>query len=218
MTDYNLKHVDFHAFVDSFAKTVDAKDAYTAGHSVRVANLSHFIAQVLGLEIDYSIYIHIAAHLHDIGKVGVPDGILLKTRKLSYHEHLVMQEHCKIGYDILAEIPFLEDMAEIVFYHHEHFDGQGYPEGIAGDAIPLGSRIIAVADTYDAITTTRPYRKALSLDKAFQEIKNHSGTQFDPDVVQVFSKIYQDYHDFLVEHFINRREEPELYSFSKRFK
>jgi len=129
------------------------------------------------------------AFLHDIGKMAIPDDILRKPGKLTPEEQAVMREHCARGYHMLRKIPFLSEAAEIVFSHQEHYDGSGYPTGLAGAEIPIGSRIFAVADTLDAITSDRPYRKARSFDFAREEILTHSGTQFDPSVVEVFLKI-----------------------------
>jgi len=129
------------------------------------------------------------AFLHDIGKMAIPDEILRKPGKLTPEEQEIMREHCTRGYHMLRKIPFLAEAAEIVFSHQEHFDGTGYPGGLRGSEIPVGSRIFAVADTLDAITSDRPYRKARSFDAAREEILRCSGTQFDPAVVEVFLKI-----------------------------
>ena len=129
------------------------------------------------------------AFLHDIGKMAIPDEILRKPGKLTPEEQDIMREHCSRGYHMLRKIPFLAGAAEIVFCHQEHFDGSGYPSGLRGSEIPIGARIFAVADTLDAITSDRPYRKARSFDSAREEILRCSGTQFDPAVVEVFLKI-----------------------------
>jgi putative nucleotidyltransferase with HDIG domain len=129
------------------------------------------------------------AFLHDIGKMAIPDEILRKPSALSPEEQDVMREHCTRGFHILRKIPFLSEAAEIVFSHQEHFDGSGYPTGLRGGEIPIGARIFAIADTLDAITSDRPYRRASSFDAARQEILRCSGTQFDPSVVEVFLKI-----------------------------
>jgi len=127
--------------------------------------------------------------LHDIGKMAIPDDILRKPGKLSPEEQGVMREHSARGYHMLRKIPFLSEAAEIVFTHQEHFDGSGYPSGLRGNEIPIGARIFALADTLDAITSDRPYRKAQSFDAAREEILRCSGTQFDPTVVEVFLKV-----------------------------
>jgi putative nucleotidyltransferase with HDIG domain len=129
------------------------------------------------------------AFLHDIGKMAIPDEILRKPGKLTPEEQEIMHEHCPRGYHMLRKIPFLAEAAEIVFTHQEHFDGNGYPNGLRGNQIPIGARIFAVADTLDAITSDRPYRRARSFDVAREEILRCSGTQFDPAVVEVFLKM-----------------------------
>jgi putative nucleotidyltransferase with HDIG domain len=129
------------------------------------------------------------AFLHDIGKMAIPDEILRKPGKLTSEEEEIMRDHCTRGYHILRKIPFLSEAAAIVYTHQEHFDGNGYPSRLRGNEIPIGARIFAVADAMDAITSDRPYRKARSFDEARQEILRCSGTQFDPNVVEVFLKI-----------------------------
>jgi putative nucleotidyltransferase with HDIG domain len=129
------------------------------------------------------------AFLHDIGKMAIPDNILRKPGPLNRQEQEVMREHCTRGYHILRKIPFLSEAAEIVFAHQEHFDGSGYPSRLRGGEIPIGARIFAIADTLDAVTSDRPYRKARSFDVAREEILRCSGAQFDPSVVEVFLKI-----------------------------
>jgi HD-GYP domain-containing protein (c-di-GMP phosphodiesterase class II) len=126
------------------------------------------------------------AYLHDIGKLGVPEGILLKPGPLTGEERKLMQRHSQIGFDLLKDIPFLADAAEVVLMHHERFDGSGYPKGLKGEEIPLGARIFAIADTLDAITSDRPYQRASSFEPAREVIRRLSGTGFDPQVVSVF--------------------------------
>ncbi len=126
------------------------------------------------------------AFLHDIGKMAIPDAILLKPGRLDVDERNVMRDHCARGYQILCKIPYLREAAEIVYCHQEHYDGSGYPRGLRGEEIPLGARIFAVADTLDAITSDRPYRKASSFTAARGEIQRCAGTQFDPHVVDVY--------------------------------
>ncbi|HEU0367691.1 MAG TPA: HD-GYP domain-containing protein, partial [Candidatus Acidoferrum sp.] len=130
-----------------------------------------------------------AAFLHDIGKMGIPDKILLKPGPLTDDEKVIMRKHCQIGYDMLIRIPFLRDAAEIVLAHQEFFDGTGYPRGLKGEEIPLGARIFAIADSMDAMLSDRPYRKALPMSYAREEIQRCAGTQFDPKVVKVFLSI-----------------------------
>ncbi len=165
---------------------LDMKDAETEGHCQRVTSITIAIAKQMG--VDRSALAHIArgAFLHDIGKMGVPDSILRKPGKLTEEERAVMRRHCDIGYAVLEKIPFLSEAAEIVLAHQEHYDGSGYPRGLRGEQIPLGARIFAVADTLDAMISDRPYRRALPLSAAREEIRRCGGTQFDPAVVEVF--------------------------------
>jgi putative nucleotidyltransferase with HDIG domain len=129
------------------------------------------------------------AFLHDIGKMAIPDAILRKPGRLSPEEQEIMRQHAQLGYRMLRRIPFLREAADIVYSHQERFDGTGYPRGLKGDQIPLGARIFAIADTFDAITSDRPYRAAQSIPAGRREIERYSGRQFDPEIVQVFLSI-----------------------------
>lgn len=179
-------YVDFHLFIASLTKTLEARDSYTAGHSDRVAELSSHIAESAGFDGEEVFKIHVAAHLHDIGKIGVPDCILLKEGKLTSREFECVKKHTEIGFGILREIPDLTGIAEVVLHHHERYDGKGYPAGLSGVNIPVGSRIIAIADSFDAMVTNRPYRKRLSVTEALYRIEKEAGTQFDPGLTGVF--------------------------------
>ncbi len=137
------------------------------------------------------------AYLHDIGKIAIPDSILLKAGKLDAQETVIMQSHARIGYDLVKRILFLAPAADIVLTHQERYDGTGYPQGLIGNEIPLGSRIFSVADTLDAMTSDRPYRKALPFSAAQEEIHRESGRQFDPEVVQVFLSLGKDFWETL---------------------
>src|SRR4029077_6213571 len=130
-----------------------------------------------------------AAFLHDIGKMGVPDNVLLKPGPRDDAEKAIMRKHCQIGYDMLIRIPFLRDAAEIVLAHQEFYDGTGYPRGLKGEQIPLGARIFSIADSMDAMISDRPYRRALPMSHARDEIKRCAGTQFDPKIAEVFLSI-----------------------------
>jgi putative nucleotidyltransferase with HDIG domain len=165
---------------------LDLNDAETEGHSKRVTAFTIALARGAGIPPHQIPVVARGAFLHDIGKMAIPDAILLKPSKLQADEQKVMREHCARGYQMLRKIPFLQEAAEIVYAHQEHYDGSGYPRGLKGDQIPLGARIFAVADTLDAITSDRPYRKGTTFGAARLEIKRCSGTQFDPKVVAVY--------------------------------
>jgi putative nucleotidyltransferase with HDIG domain len=175
---------------------LDLKDAETEGHSKRVTAFTIAIARAMGVPREQILVIARGAFLHDIGKIAIPDAILRKPGKLDAKEMDLMREHCYHGYQMVKKIPFLVDAAEIVYSHQERFDGTGYPRGLKGEEIPLGSRIFSVADTLDAITSDRPYRPAQSLEAAKKEIDAWKGRQFDPEVVRVFldmpDKIWED--------------------------
>jgi len=165
---------------------LDLRDAETAGHSQRVSRYCLEIAKTVGCSSEQLKQIARGSYLHDIGKIGTPDAILLKKGKLNAEETCVMQKHARIGYDMVCRIAFLAGAAEIVLTHQERYDGTGYPQGLAGEEIPLGARIFAVADTLDAMTSDRPYRRALPFAAAKAEIIRESGRQFDPKVAEAF--------------------------------
>lgn len=170
----------------SLVAALDAREHETGDHSQRVVRYSLAIARRLGLSEADLPSLGRGALLHDIGKIGVPDAILLKPGKLTEGEWIEMRKHPQVGYDILRSIDFLGPSAEVVLSHQERFDGGGYPRGLSGDAIPLWARIFAIADTFDAMTTDRPYRKALPREVAFEEIRRFSGSQFDPRCADAF--------------------------------
>lgn len=168
--------------------TLDARDPYTYSHSERVAALSVLIASQMGFTEEAIEKIHIAAHLHDIGKIGVPDIVLNKEGRLSKEELIQMQSHSLIGFNILHKIEIFKEIEIIVLHHHERYDGEGYPNNAKGDSIPLESRIISVADSFDAITSDRSYRKGSSFKEGFEEINKHIGGQFCPDAIKYFNQ------------------------------
>jgi cyclic di-GMP phosphodiesterase len=172
--------------LEALGDALDLKDAETEGHSKRVTAFTIALARGAGVPAHQIPVVARGAFLHDIGKMAIPDAILLKPSKLQAEEQEVMREHCARGYQMLRKIPFLQEAAEIVYSHQEHYDGSGYPRRLKGEQIPLGARIFAVADTLDAITSDRPYRKATSFAAARLEIKRCAGTQFDPKVVEVY--------------------------------
>lgn len=172
--------------LEALGGALDLKDKETEGHCQRVTAFTIAIAKGMGIARAELQHIARGAFLHDIGKMGVPDWILRKPGPLTEEEREVVRKHCDIGYEMLRRIPFLKDPAEIVLSHQEYYDGSGYPRGLRAEQIPLGARIFAVADTLDAMISDRPYRSALPLQAAKDEIKRCSGTQFDPRVVEVF--------------------------------
>lgn len=177
----------------------EAKDAYTAHHSERVCSLSELIARLLGLS-DASIrLITDSAQLHDIGKVGISDAILGKPSRLTNEEFAVIKEHPVIGAKILMQSNYTQDLVQIVLHHHERYDGKGYPEGLMGEDIPIGSRILALADSIDAMTSKRIYRDAMSFDYCYDEIKRNIGVMYDPAIAQVVLEHWSEVQDILLE-------------------
>jgi putative nucleotidyltransferase with HDIG domain len=178
--------------LEALGKALDLKDAETEGHSKRVTAFTMAIARAMELPQDRIRVIARGAFLHDIGKMAIPDAILRKPGRLTPEEQSLMREHARLGYQMLRRIPFLQEASNIVYSHQERYDGSGYPRGLKADQIPLGARIFAVADTFDAITSDRPYRAAQSISSARREIQSYSGTQFDPEIVTVFMSISQE--------------------------
>lgn len=178
--------------IQALSAAIEQKDPYTQGHSQRVCDL----AELIGREFKLSNYeieqLRYAAILHDIGKIGIPESILNKPGALSKEEFEHIKKHTLMGVKILQKIDFLQEAMYIMESHHEYYDGSGYPNGLTREEIPFLSRIITLADAYDAMTTKRPYRDALSSQYAYNEIKDKSGSQFDPKVVRVFEKLYKD--------------------------
>jgi len=176
---------DLHEMVDALTTALDAKNSYMCGHSERVAMLSLLLAGSMGLSASEQTRIHIGAHLHDIGKIGIPDVILNKKGKLTADEFGIICQHPAIGDNIVGKLKLFHSVADIVRHHHERFDGKGYPDGLQGQEISLGARIVAVADAFDAMTSTRAYRTAFTLSQAIEETKRCQGTQFDPNIVAI---------------------------------
>lgn len=177
------------ATIEVLADIIDKRDAYTSEHSLRVSNYCAKIAEELKLDAAKIETIASAARVHDLGKIAVPDSILLKNGRLEPGEREKMLSHSREGYKILSNLRPYKAGAKLVLYHHERYDGKGYPSGMKGDSIPLGARILAVADSYDAMTTDRPYRKGMSKKEAIDELTRCSGTQFDPAVVEAFINV-----------------------------
>jgi len=172
--------------ISALSNAVDAKDQYTSGHSHRVAEYAVEISRRMGFNEAQIDKIRTAAILHDIGKIGVNENILNKPGKLEEHEFVEIRKHPEIGSNILLQVSNLSEIAKIIMYHHERYDGEGYPSGIGKDQVPIESYIISVSDAYDAMTTNRPYRPALDRDVAIQIIIDEAGKQFHPDVVKAF--------------------------------
>jgi len=180
------KCYSLHDLMEVVIQILDCRDPYTFQHSWRVAALCECLSARLEIPPDWEETIHLAAHLHDIGKIGVPDYILNKPGKLLLGEYELMKAHSEIGYKIVSKIPSLERTALYVRHHHERWDGEGYPLGLAGNEIPFGARIIAVADTFDAITSSRPYREGLCREEAYDIIRAESGRQLCPEACVAF--------------------------------
>jgi putative nucleotidyltransferase with HDIG domain len=175
--------------LEALGSALDLKDAETHGHSQRVTAYTISIAKNIPVPLPYLTVLSGAAFLHDIGKMAIPGQILRKPGPLDDSEKVIMRTHCEIGYNMLTRIPFLRDAADIVVAHHEYFDGTGYPRGLRGEQIPLGARIISIANALDAMLSDRPYRYALPMSHAREEIRRCAGTQFDPKIVEVFLSI-----------------------------
>jgi HD-GYP domain-containing protein (c-di-GMP phosphodiesterase class II) len=176
----------------TMANNLDARDRYTAGHSRRVTNYATTIARAMKYDDEALTLLERAGQMHDIGKIGVPDAILLKPDRLNEAERVIMEKHPVTGCEILKDERFLWPALPLIRHHHERWDGLGYPDGLAGNEIPLGARVLAVADTFDAMTSDRPYRRGLSLERAQDAILAGSGTQFDPEVARVMLHVLGD--------------------------
>lgn len=188
-----LRHKRFHRYhdiIECLIGALEAKDTYTSGHSDRVAHMAYDIGKKYGLRKKELEDLHLAGHLHDIGKIGIPDNILNKPSKLQPHEYNIVKNHSKMGYDILMKSKNLKDIAIIVLYHHERWDGKGYPEGLKEKEIPLASRIIAISDSIDAMISERPYKKSLSWDECQKEVEANKGIQFDPNLVSIIESLW----------------------------
>jgi len=197
--------------IRALAEAIDAKDTYTRGHSERVAVYASRIARQIGLPKDMIERVYFSGLLHDVGKIGIPDAIITKPDRLTHEEYVEIQKHPEIGAKILEPVEFLRHIVPCVRHHHEWFDGSasGYPMGLQGDQIPLPSRIILVADTVEAMTSDRPYRKALPLETVVRELHKYSGSQFDPDCVEAFLYLLEDEGEC----FISKNQKFDIYAF-----
>ncbi|HYE73703.1 MAG TPA: HD-GYP domain-containing protein, partial [Blastocatellia bacterium] len=178
----------FTSVVQSMISLLSVKDPYTGEHSGALLALAERLARKCGLTETDVFDVKIAALLHDIGKIGVPEAILRKPGRLTPEEKAEMDKHVTYGYSALAGIPKLSRVSEIVLRHHERWDGQGYPNGLVGEATPIGARIVAVVDAYDAMTSDRPYRRGMEREIAVARLQQASGSQFDPEVVECFAE------------------------------
>jgi response regulator RpfG family c-di-GMP phosphodiesterase len=197
--------------IRALAEAIDAKDAYTRGHSERVAVYASRLGGQMGLRKELLERIYFAGLLHDVGKIGIPDAIITKPDRLTREEYEEIKKHPEIGAKILEPVEFLRSIVPCVRHHHEWYDGcqSGYPDRLAGDLIPLPSRVILVADTVEAMTSDRPYRKALSIDVVAAELHKYSGAQFDPVVVDAFLRLLEDEG----EAFISKDQKFDIYAF-----
>ncbi len=186
---YNRLEAAFWSTIRSLAEAIDAKDSYTRGHSDRVAEYADALASRLNLGENELSAIRCAGYLHDTGKIGIPDAILLKPGRLTDEEYDIIRNHPVLSHKIIEPVDFPYDVKPIVRHHHERIDGSGYPDGLAGEEIPLGARIIGIADAFEAMTSDRPYRKALARTAAVSELKRCAGTQFDAGLVQTFIEV-----------------------------
>lgn len=175
----------YHDIIECLISALEARDKYTSGHSKRVADMAYDLAKLFGIKDNALEEIHMAAHVHDIGKIGIPDSILNKPGKLTEEEWLQIKRHPEIGHTILNSSHQLSIISEMVLHHHERWDGTGYPRGLKSSAIPLGSRIIAICDAIDAMTTTRSYTSPLSWEQCKAELERNKGTQFDPSLIDL---------------------------------
>jgi len=198
---YENLNATFLGTLEALTTSIDAKDKYTCGHSQRVALLTAQLAEKAGLDADQVDRCRIAGLVHDIGKIGVPEHVLLKQGGLTDEEFESIQKHPEIGARILRDIPQMEDILGGVLHHHEKFDGSGYPHGIAGDDIPFIARMISLADTFDAMSSSRTYRNAMTRQSVLNEMKRVSGTQFDPELAeQFFTLDFSAWEKMMIEH------------------
>jgi len=176
----------YDATIEGWSHAMDLRDKETEGHTLRVTELTMRLGRVLGIPESESVHLRRGALLHDIGKIGVPDNILLKPGPLTDDEWVIMRQHPQLAYEMLSPIPYLQQSLDIPYSHHERWDGSGYPRGLKGTEIPLSARIFAVIDVWDALRSDRPYRNAWPVEETRRYILEHSGTMFDPQVVEVF--------------------------------
>ncbi|MGV6814670.1 MAG: HD domain-containing phosphohydrolase [Phycisphaerales bacterium] len=198
---YHRQHLTFVGTLHALSAAIDAKDQYTQGHSERVAMLSSMLALAVGVDEETAERIHISGMVHDVGKIGVAEAVLCKPGRLTDQEYKMIKAHPRIGYEILKDIPDLQDILPGVLHHHERWDGKGYPSNLAGEDIPYMARIMALADTFDAMSSNRAYRAGMPREKVFEEFRKCAGTQFDPDLVEPFLSLdFSRYDEMVNEH------------------
>lgn len=195
----------YHDLIQAIVAALEARDPHTAEHSLRVGDMAERTCRLMGLPEAERDAIHMAAHMHDIGKIGIPDSILLKRSRLTPEEHAVLRDHARIGAEIIGSCSGLADIADIVRHHHENWDGSGFPDGLAGEDIPLGSRVIAVVDSIDAMLGKRLAKRSLTQGECIQQVFINKGVKYDPRVAQfvldhwdevVGPVNFRDSHDF----------------------
>lgn len=196
---YDDQQAMFVGTLEALTSSIDAKDPYTCGHSHRVAELAAALARAHGLPEEQVEQIRMAGIVHDVGKIGVPEAVLCKTGRLTQEEFELIKQHPEIGHQILKDIPHFQDLLPGVLSHHERYDGRGYPHGLAGDKIPLMARIIGLVDSFDAMSSNRTYRSAMPRSRVYEELAEHAGKQFDPDLVRSFNNVDLALYDELVE-------------------
>ena len=172
----------YHDLIQAIVAALEARDPHTAEHSLRVADMTERTCKLMGLPPEQADAVHMAAHMHDIGKIGIPDAVLLKRSRLTPEEHAVLQDHARLGAEIIGSCPGLAGIAAIVRHHHERWDGTGYPDGLAGEDIPLGARIVAVCDSIDAMLGKRLSKRSLTQRECIEEIRSNRGAMYDPAV------------------------------------
>ncbi|HRQ23208.1 MAG TPA: HD domain-containing phosphohydrolase, partial [Anaerolineales bacterium] len=179
----------YDATIEGWSRAMDLRDEETEGHTQRVTELTVILAREAGMSEEEIVHVRRGALLHDIGKMGIPDRILLKPDKLTKEEWEIMRRHPQYAFDMLSPIEYLRPALDIPYFHHEKWDGSGYPHGLNGEEIPLAARLFAVADVWDALRSNRPYRRAWTEEKACEYIRAQSGTHFDPQVVELFFRV-----------------------------
>ncbi len=195
---YDSLTMNLYATLRALVRSLEAKDPYTKLHSQRVTRIAVELAGFMGVGEEEIEVLDFAGHLHDIGKIGIRDQVLMKPGRLTREEYEIIKAHPVIGEEIVSHLGLMTQARAIIRHHHERWDGHGYPDGLAGDESPRMARILAISDTYDAITTDRPYRKGHPPEAALEEIVKNSGTQFDPDVVKAFQELFREYPEKLI--------------------